>query len=229
MISLDTNILLPAVETRNREHGRAAGFVESLQHREDVAISELILLELYGLLRNPAVLAKPLTASAAVRCELEAELKRARRRRVRVIAGALCVVLMAGVIGQSVFWRGEQAWPAVETAAQSSAVVSRPEKRVLPDGSVVELKEGASIAVDFNAATRRVALQRGEAYFQVAGNPVRPFVVSAGSIEARAVGTAFTVQLGSSAVEVLVTEGRVAVVTPIPDSCWEIRLWAACN
>lgn len=66
MISLDTNILLPAVESRNRDHGRAAAFVESLQDRDDVAISEFILLELYGLLRNPAVLARPLAGSAAV-------------------------------------------------------------------------------------------------------------------------------------------------------------------
>ena len=66
MISLDTNILLPAVESSNPEHNRAATFVGSLQDRTDVAISEFILLELYGLLRNPAVLAKPLTATAAV-------------------------------------------------------------------------------------------------------------------------------------------------------------------
>ena len=66
MISLDTNILLPAVETRNRDHNRAATFVESLHDRDDVAISELILLELYSLLRNPAVLPKPLPASVAV-------------------------------------------------------------------------------------------------------------------------------------------------------------------
>lgn len=66
MISLDTNILLPAVESRNRDHERAAAFVGSLQDRGDVAISEQVLLELYGLLRNPAVLAKPLAASVAV-------------------------------------------------------------------------------------------------------------------------------------------------------------------
>ena len=66
MISLDTNILLPAVESSNPDHIRAAAFVESLQDRNDVAISEFILLELYGLLRNPAVLAKPLTPAAAV-------------------------------------------------------------------------------------------------------------------------------------------------------------------
>jgi predicted nucleic acid-binding protein len=50
MISLDTNILLPAVESRNAQHPRAAAFLESLQDRHDVAISEFILLELYVLL-----------------------------------------------------------------------------------------------------------------------------------------------------------------------------------
>ena len=65
MISLDTNILLPAVESRNAHHPRAATFLESLQDRQDVAICEFILLELYGLLRNPAVLAKPLSPAAA--------------------------------------------------------------------------------------------------------------------------------------------------------------------
>lgn len=65
MISLDTNILLPAVESGNADHENAASFVESLQDRDDVAISEFILVELYGLLRNPAVLARPLTAARA--------------------------------------------------------------------------------------------------------------------------------------------------------------------
>src|SRR6478735_8214450 len=65
MISLDTNILLPAVESGNANHSRAAVFLESLQDRDDVAICELILLELYVLLRNPAVLGKPLSAAAA--------------------------------------------------------------------------------------------------------------------------------------------------------------------
>lgn len=65
MISLDTNILLPAVEIRNADHPRAAAFLESLHDRQDVAICEFILLELYVLLRNPAVLGKPLSPAAA--------------------------------------------------------------------------------------------------------------------------------------------------------------------
>lgn len=70
MISIDTNVLLPAIETGNVRHGVAAEFLGSLMDREDVVISEFVLLELYNLLRNPAVLAKPLDASGAVEtCE----------------------------------------------------------------------------------------------------------------------------------------------------------------
>jgi uncharacterized protein len=70
MISIDTNVLLPAVEAENRHHHKAAAFLASLNGRDDVAISEFVLLELYVLLRNPAVLAKPLDgAKAAAVCE----------------------------------------------------------------------------------------------------------------------------------------------------------------
>lgn len=70
MLSIDTNILLPGVEGGNKAHAAASAFLESLRNREDVAISEFILLELYGLLRNPVVLARPLNAAAAAQvCE----------------------------------------------------------------------------------------------------------------------------------------------------------------
>ncbi len=95
-----------------------------------------------------------------------------------------------------------------------SALVSAPEVMILNDGSRVELREGAKIAVNFEGTSRRIILERGEAHFQVAKNAARPFVVTAGKIEVRAVGTAFSVQLGARAVGVLVTEGRVAVAKP---------------
>ena len=90
-------------------------------------------------------------------------------------------------------------------------MVSLPERRVLPDGSVVELNEGTEIAVDYTERVRRIALQRGEAHFQVARNEEIPFVVVVGGVEIRAVGTAFSVVAAPAAVEVLVTQGRVAV------------------
>ena len=90
-------------------------------------------------------------------------------------------------------------------------IVSAPSRQTLPDGSVVELRDGADISVDFSGPLRRVTLVRGEAHFAVAKDFTRPFVVTAAGVSVRAVGTAFAVQMSAATVEVLVTEGRVAV------------------
>ena len=66
MMSLDTNLLLPSLVEDHDSHPAALEFVQSLTEREDVLISEFVLLELYGLLRNPCVLSKPLDAPHAV-------------------------------------------------------------------------------------------------------------------------------------------------------------------
>lgn len=65
MISIDTNILFAALDADHALHSKAATFIDALQDRDDVAISEFMLLELYCLLRNPAALTKPLSAAAA--------------------------------------------------------------------------------------------------------------------------------------------------------------------
>jgi transmembrane sensor len=88
------------------------------------------------------------------------------------------------------------------------------EERTLEDGSVVTLNRGATIAVAFTPTERRVTLTHGEANFAVAKNPARPFIVSAGGVAIRAVGTAFNVRLAATAVEVVVTEGKVEVNAP---------------
>ncbi|MGH7943954.1 MAG: FecR family protein [Opitutaceae bacterium] len=95
-----------------------------------------------------------------------------------------------------------------------SIVVSQPVQRILPDGSMADLKSDADIAVDFSGPDRRVELKRGEAHFQIAKDLSRPFVVMAGGVEVRAVGTAFSVDLGRQAIEIFVTEGRVRIVAP---------------
>ena len=65
MTSLDTNILLPLLDSRSPHHAGANRFVESIPNQDDVGISEFALLELYGLLRNPAVVTKPRSAQEA--------------------------------------------------------------------------------------------------------------------------------------------------------------------
>ena len=63
MLSIDTNILLHAYNEDSPSHKAAFAWLTSIQRDEDVAISEFILAELYGLLRNPAVIKHPLAAT----------------------------------------------------------------------------------------------------------------------------------------------------------------------
>jgi uncharacterized protein len=65
IISVDTNLLFFALAKDRPEHRSTTAFINSLQDREEVLLSELILVELYRLLRNPAVVSKPLSASEA--------------------------------------------------------------------------------------------------------------------------------------------------------------------
>jgi len=65
VISLDTNLLFFSYAEDRTEHQRAINFVDELAPRGDVLVSELALVELYRLLRNPAVLKKPLNAPEA--------------------------------------------------------------------------------------------------------------------------------------------------------------------
>ena len=66
MLSMDTNLLMYAYNLASPYHRAAYQWMSSIQHDEDVAISEFILAEFYGLLRNPAVLRHPLDADDAV-------------------------------------------------------------------------------------------------------------------------------------------------------------------
>lgn len=102
----------------------------------------------------------------------------------------------------------------VRPSLAAPVTIATIEKRALEDGSLVELNRGAEVTVDYSATERRVQLVRGEAHFTVAKNPDRPFIVRAAGVDVRAVGTAFNVRLGEQAVEVLVTEGQVAVAMP---------------
>lgn len=88
----------------------------------------------------------------------------------------------------------------------------------LADGSRVRLNTDSVLVTDFTATERRVRLQRGEAFFEVAKNPTRPFIVEAAGVTVRAVGTAFNVRLGPDDVDVLVTEGQVRVATVAPSA-----------
>jgi transmembrane sensor len=131
-------------------------------------------------------------------------------RRGRLVWLATGLATAAALTFMWVNWsRPAPAAPDYSLAASTDIGESR--RLALPDGSNVQLNTESAVVVQLTGTERRVQLVRGEAHFQVAKSAVRPFIVSAGAVAVRAVGTAFDVRLQPEAVEVLVTEGRVRV------------------
>ena len=141
-----------------------------------------------------------------------------RRRsfwRRTVTFGSLAAAA-ALAVGLFVWSRPLPADPTLSAPALSATTT--PRLVTLSDGTVVQLNTGGEVSERFTAATRHVTLTRGEAHFAVAKNPARPFIVQAGSLQVRAVGTAFNINLQSAAVDVIVTEGRVQLATGTTDA-----------
>ena len=79
----------------------------------------------------------------------------------------------------------------------------------LADGSTVELNARSTIQVQLTEHERNVTLLDGQAFFRVAKDKQRPFIVRAGEAQVRAVGTEFDVYMKQAATVVTVVEGRV--------------------
>ena len=132
------------------------------------------------------------------------------------LAFATAAALVIGVTSWSRFVSPEHERPAGRTQERYRVLASTVQRMDLPDGSVAELNGASRIEVDFTSTMRRVSLLEGEVHFIVVGNPERPFFVTAGPVTVRAVGTAFNVRLDRASIEVLVTEGKVALENADP-------------
>ncbi|MEO8136545.1 MAG: FecR domain-containing protein [Betaproteobacteria bacterium] len=111
------------------------------------------------------------------------------------------------------------AWWSIQPPGGATYATARGETRSveLPDGSHLELAGDSRLTVKMSAARRDIDLLKGEAYFQVAHDTARPFVVQAGTLHVTAVGTAFNVRTAVDRVSVAVEEG-VVVVDPRADA-----------
>ena len=128
---------------------------------------------------------------------------RVRRSRQKSAVGVLTLVLL---VGGGAYYRTTGFPTPGAPITTKVAKVMAPDRQVLPDGSLMELKGDAQVVVSYTEDERRVVLRRGEAHFEVREDAGRVFVVDAGGIEFRAVGTAFAVQLGATRVGMIVTE-----------------------
>lgn len=122
-----------------------------------------------------------------------------RRFRFAAIAAAAAAVLTVGLF---------QLPPRGEAYATT---VGGFQHFPLADGSRVDLNTDSRLVASLAAHERRIELDRGEAFFQVAKDHARPFVVRAGSYRVIAVGTAFSVRVEDEKIEVTVTQGKVRV------------------
>lgn len=147
-------------------------------------------------------------AAVQMLAELEG-LSRPRRRLVRLRPWMMAagVLAAAACVAFAVWSRAPRPHSTVTfaTAAGQHRTVD------LTDGSTLLLNSGSEVDVEYRANERRINLHQGEVHCSVAKDASRPFVVAAGFVRVRAVGTAFNVRRDRAAIEVLVTEGRVDV------------------
>jgi transmembrane sensor len=119
------------------------------------------------------------------------------RRRAAWIAGTAVVALFLGI--------------SIATIRDRSPSIRHV---TLDDGSVMHVLSGSDVDIEFSDRRRLVHLPLGEAVFEVAKDPDRPFIVRSKLSDSIAVGTRFGVVTNSSVTTTTVSEGEVRVVTP---------------
>lgn len=101
--------------------------------------------------------------------------------------------------------------PVSESVAGYHTPVGGHRQLALADGSKVELNTASSARAALDTDRREIWLDRGEAFFDIAHDPSRPFIVHAGSREITVLGTKFSVRRDGERVTVSVLEGRVRI------------------
>ena len=153
-------------------------------------------------LRSPFFVRQVGEASSQNREGNRARIGSGRLMKLRQRAVAAAILLMCA---GAALW---ELWPA---RAAYETDIGAVEAVPLADGSRVTLNTDTRIKVDLSRSERLVNLARGEAYFEVAKDPSRPFVVNVGDKRVVAVGTSFSVRREADGVRVFVTEGTVRV------------------
>jgi transmembrane sensor len=124
------------------------------------------------------------------------------RRMARM---AIAAVILVGCTAAALWAMTAHTGASYRTAVGSIKAVP------MRDGSTVTLNTDSGIRVALSDTERRVDLDKGEAFFEVAKDLTRPFVVRVGDERVIAVGTKFSVRREGDNVRVIVAEGRVRV------------------
>ena len=134
--------------------------------------------------------------------------KRAPRRRAWLTVGLAAAAALTALALLPVI-RSMQFAPPVVTVVETASGENRDVP--LSDGSVVSAGAQSMLWATLTDDSREVTLERGEAFFRVAKDPQRPFVVKVGATTVAALGTAFNVRRAGERVVIGVAEGTVKV------------------
>lgn len=125
-----------------------------------------------------------------------------RRAVLGGLGGLACAGMGAWAVSRQMSPAGEHATGIAETRTIEFI-----------DGSRATLNAMTALDVAFTADRRQITLIKGQAYFEVRSDAARPFIVQAGNLDVRALGTAFdvNVSLPGQNIAVAVTEHAVQV------------------
>lgn len=128
--------------------------------------------------------------------------------------GAAAVILL--ILTTTIFLWKREGGDATQVLSQQEGndLLTDVTRLKLSDGSTVTLREGSWLNIDrsFDGSTREVSLE-GEAYFDVAANPGKPFVIHTGKVKTTVLGTAFSIKANPAEplITITVTRGIVKV------------------
>lgn len=148
-------------------------------------------------------------------------------RKYKVVASIAASVIVAIAAGLFITWPKIQGAPGLSPMVQTVApqALKLPERQIhdyqtqvgevkdvtLPDGTLVTLNTNTAITFDFSGDTRKLELKHGEAFFAVAKDPSKVFVIDTGQQFIRVIGTKFNVRKNANSLQIAVKEGLVAV------------------
>ena len=148
---------------------------------------------------------RPGTPSGASRRAVRHTATRPSGRRFKAAGGMAAAAVAVVVVALSA--------PDLWLRFQADHMTATAEVRIveLDDGSTVTLGGGSAIATDFDADRRELTILSGQAFFDVAHDPARPFIVEAKGVDVTVHGTAFDVQLSTRATRVALARGAVGL------------------
>lgn len=129
-------------------------------------------------------------------------------RRVAPIAAKIAgVFMLCAIVAGAFYYLSPSKYRTFETPVGGREIVT------LGDGSKIELNTNTIVRTEINADHRAAALERGEAYFQIAHDVSHPFVVTAQGHRITVLGTKFLVRADRHETEVTLFEGRIWFTT----------------